>query len=177
MSSELRRAKERARVALNEAALKTTANLRHFIPEEFGLRVWSRSIEDTFRAQWCSVERHSVCQAWDWGEIARRNNDPKDYVMALMSGERLSALFLVRASAERVKVEYLEGDPRPECPLVGVRVAIALDFAAAYGQRLGCTEIHLHPVNEALEGLYCDGYGFEKVASRKGAQPYLKRNI
>lgn len=58
----------------------------------------------------------------------------------------------------------------------GRRAIVMLDLAATYGQRLGCEEIHLEPVNDKLKSLYCGTFGFEEVLSRDGSK-YLKRGL
>jgi len=97
-------------------------------------------------------------------------------MFAIKSGDRLSALMLVTVHENFVKVDFLEGDPRPDCPLKGFRATLALDIAARYGQGMGKREIRLEPVNQELRDLYITGYGFEEITPARG-QPYLKRDL
>jgi hypothetical protein len=75
-----------------------------------------------------------------------------------------------------VTLAFLEGDPRPECPLKGRRALIALDATARYAQGRGKTEIRISPINASLECLYVEQYGFQK-RSRRGEQEHLFRLV
>ena len=57
----------------------------------------------------------------------------------------------------------------------GRRAFVVLDVVATYGQRLGCDEIHLEPINEALRELYIGVYGF--AADDGAASGLLKRKL
>lgn len=128
-----------------------------------------------YEKQWVGQARHPDA-GWDWPRIGRLYDEPKDQILAVITDDRLAALGLVSASHARVIVRFLEGDPRDDCPLRGARAAIVLDAAATYGQRLGCREIHLEPVNASLSELYCGIYGFVEVPGKRGVE-YLKRDL
>lgn len=153
-----------------------TAAFTPYAPVPFSISDWSRAVEEAYRLQWCSVARHPD-GGWDWPEIKRRFHAPSDQILAIRCGERLSALGLITASKTTVKLAFLEGDPRRECPLKGLRAMIALEVAAMFGQRMGRAEIRLDPVNPDLKELYCGpDYGFEEVSPRKG-EPYLRKDL
>lgn len=175
MNRELKRILDRNERFRSEAVSATVDVFRDIARVGFSVTDWSRSVEEIYKHQWCTVKRHSD-GGWDWPEIRRRFRDPDDHFLAVRAGERLSALALIRASNFAVTLHRLEGDPRADCPLKGVRAAIALDIAAFYGQKRGCVELRLEPVNSSLRELYVKGYGFEEIAPKKGT-PYLKKDL
>lgn len=71
---------------------------------------------------------------------------------------------------------FFEADPRPECPLKGKRILIALDAIAAYVQGSGRAEIRVEPANDKLVEVYQTVYEFEVVSPRKG-KPYCRKRI
>jgi len=114
---------------------------------------------------------------WDWEEIFRGHRDPDRLELVIWTvGDRLSGLGLVLTSGRAVELRFLEGDPRPDCPLKGRRIAVALEAAARYAQARGKLEIRLQPLNASLGCLYCKAYGFEEVTP-KGAQSYLRKAV
>jgi hypothetical protein len=176
MNAELRKAKDRADAAWSDAMVTSAENMAEYIPETYSIALWSRSVREMYQGQWCQVSRHPD-GGWDWDEVSRLyKTAPKDRIIALKSQDRLCCLALVCATRERVLLRLLEGDPRGDCHMRGKRATIMLDLVATYGQRLGCGEIHLEPVNEDLRTLYEDVYGFERVITRKG-ETYMKKGL
>lgn len=175
MNRELRRILNRNLQRRQEATAAAVESLGAQGISEFALRDWSRSIEAAYNDQWCSVQRHTDA-GWNWPEIYRSHKSPDDHLYAILSGNRISALGLLRTSRTSVQLAFFEGDPRPDCPLKGVRTAIALEFSAIYGQNMGCEELWGEPVNQAVKDLYCEVYGFEEVKPRKGL-PFVKRSL
>ncbi|WP_152455698.1 hypothetical protein [Roseivivax sp. THAF40] len=175
MGSEVAKAKKRAESAFSEAVQQSYHNMAGVIPVDYTFRLWSRSIFEIYVEQWLTQLR-SADAGWDWLDVSRRHKENKDVVVALFSRNRLSALCLIRASRARVLVRLLEGDPRPDCHMKGSRALLLLDLAATYGQRLGCGELHLQPVNDALAELYKTRFGFVDAVDGSG-EPILKRSL
>jgi hypothetical protein len=73
-------------------------------------------------------------------------------------------------------MRFIEGDPRPDCPLKGWRALIVLEAAAFYAQARGKTELRLKEVNSSLESLYRDTYGFRLETPRK-QEPYWTKEV
>src|SRR4051812_48667027 len=94
---------------------------------DFHLSGWNEDAQQAYATQWGASQRHPDSN-WDWPEIFRRYNewDRLDLVM-WGPGDRLCGLGLATLSGMAVKIRFLEGDPRPGCPLKGKRAAIALD--------------------------------------------------
>jgi len=114
---------------------------------------------------------------FDWPEIFRRHNDPDRIDMAIWAGrDRLAALGLGLTTSQSVTLRFLEGDPRPDCPLKGKRILIALEAASNYAQLRGKKEIRLQPKNEALIYLYETVYGFV-LESPRNETPYYKKGV
>lgn len=90
--------------------------------------------------------------------------------------DRLCGLGLATTNRTSVILQFIEGDPRPDCPLRGKRLPIALEAVACYGQGRGKSEIRLQPINEKLASLYRDVYDFTRE-TRKGEQAYFRRPI
>lgn len=113
---------------------------------------------------------------WDWHEICRKNRGPKSYCIAIWAdADCLAGLSLMTVSGEAVTVRYLEGDPRPDCPIKGLRALVALEVATNYAQICGLYEVRIQPLNEALASLYENVYGFELVKRTKECPYYRKR--
>jgi hypothetical protein len=173
VSREFERAKARDNQAWTEATIASSNNLKDHINCNYSVSIWSNATRQAYAQQWCPHPRR--CE-WDWDNIESRYRPPKERVCAVLAGDRLAALALITATRARVKVNFLEGDPRLDCPMQGQRALVVLDLAATYGQRLGCEEIHLVPVNDTLLTLYCGTYGFEEVLV-KGSTEYLRRGL
>jgi hypothetical protein len=90
--------------------------------------------------------------------------------------DRLAALALICAKGDCVSLEFVEGDPRLDCPLKGLRLIAVLDVATRYGQLLGKPCLRVMPANPALIALYERGYGFRPV-QRFNEAPYWVREI
>ena len=175
MNAELLRSRRHVDQAWQEAVAASYGNMSPHIGRDYVVKLWSRSVEEQFRSQWCDAERHGDA-GWDWHEIRRNYRGHKDVIVALEANDQLCALALFVLSRQRVLVRFLEGDPRPECYMKGSRALVMLDLAATLGQRYGCKEIHLQPVNDDLKMLYKETYGFTegKDGSR---EPILKRDL
>jgi hypothetical protein len=96
--------------------------------------------------------------------------------LAVWCGDRLAALALGLTTGEAVVVRFLEGDPRPDCPLKGRRILIVLECMANYAQGRGKAELRIEPANEALETLYRETYGFS-LETPRGRSAYYKRTV
>lgn len=133
---------------------------------------YSRRVDEAVADQW--QERQVE---WDWSEITRKYRGPKSFCVAMWSpGDRLSGVAMMTVSPEAVTVKFVEGDPRPDCPLIGRRALIALEVATNYAQQCGINEIRIHPVNVALARFYETVFGFELVKPHK-EEPYYRKRI
>lgn len=142
----------------------TTVLGRHIQITEWSGRVW-RALDD-----WGKIE-------FDWKEIERRHKDPSRLEIAIWSSqERLSGLALGLTTGQALMLRFLEGDPRQDCPLRGMRIAIALETAANYAQARGKSEIRLQPINDKLVYLYENVYGFALVSPHK-EEPYYRKGV
>ena len=134
---------------------------------------WGTKAQGAYESQWLS--RHPDSTFWDWTEIFRRHRNELE--IAIWSPvARLSGLSVATASGEAIEVRFLEGDSRPDCPLKGSRMLIALDCASRYAYGRGKRELRVRPVNSALEDLYQEIYGFHLVKDKPGS-PYWARRI
>ena len=87
---------------------------------------------------------------------------------------RLSAVALIAIREGAIWVEFLEGDPRSDCPLIGKRTLIVLEAAACYAQAVGKKELRLRPVNDEIARYYREVFSFVLEKPRKGASYYLR---
>ncbi len=176
MNREFKRIQDRNLQHRTDAVGAAIEEMAEHAPADFEVHNWSRSIEEAYQKQWGSVERHPD-GGWDWPALREQHRrDGDSQILAIKSGERLAALALITVHNSCVKVAFLEGDPRKDCPLREFRTALALDIAARYGQRLGKKELRLEPVNSSLKDLYVDGYLFEEVKPDKG-DSYVKKSL
>lgn len=175
MNIELKRARDRANQARQDVELAVYDSLKLHIGGNFSFTSWTNSVVDAYKSQWCNESRRQN-GGWDWEAIGHDRRPPKDHILAVKIEERLSILSYLRVSRERIKVEIVEADPRSDCPLKGKRLAIVLEYAVMYGQRLGCNEIHIEPLNDGLKELYTGVYGFVEVKKRKSLE-YLKKDL
>ncbi len=175
MGSEVRQAKARADNAWVDAVQTSYQNAEGHVPFDYTFREWSHSVEEMFTDQWLNDTGHRS-YGWDWREISRQHRGFKNRTVALVSSERLSALSQIKVSKSRVLVSFLEGDPRPDCHIKGMRALLMLDLAATYGQRLGRREIHLQPLNGQLAELYRTRMGFVDGKDGNGDH-VLKRSL
>jgi hypothetical protein len=162
-------ARNRYAVSRARAISATTAAL---VPEfgiVFRLTGWSRAVQAAYQVQWVSPE-------FDWQEIFRRFGDPDRLDLAMWAEDRLCGLGLATTTQTALKLLFLEGDSRPDCPLRGLRIPIFLDVAANYARDRGKTELRVWPLTDNLAGLYRDAYGFSLVTSGPGG-PYWVRRI
>jgi hypothetical protein len=146
---------------------------------DFRISDFSRSTDRLWREQWQPVNiRQPPNGGWDW--VASRElhrNDPSVFGAAILIGERLCGLALATVSNAAVRVNLLEGDPRPDCMLKGHVLRIILEASACYAQLLGRDELHVLDPVEGLIATYTDDvFKFTLVTPRKGA-PYLRRRV
>jgi len=93
------------------ARAQAVQNLRAHLPE-FNLSGWSGRSREAYLDQWPGGGR------WKWEEIFRRHNDPDRLDIAIWgANDRLCGLALGTTTSEYVEIRFLEGDPRPDCPL------------------------------------------------------------
>jgi hypothetical protein len=165
-------ARHKARFETDRYSARTQAvnNLQPHLPE-FNLSGWGARAKEAYLYQWLGDHKCS----WDWEEIFRRHNDPDRFDIAIWGPNwRLCGLAVGLTTAEALEIRFLEGDPRPDCPLKGRRILITLESAACYAQARGRTELRVRPKNERLEDLYRQTYGFVLETTRGGDRYYRK---
>ncbi len=131
----------------------------------------------------------TVCEAWmseaavarfpelaDRLEVVRLTRDDPDRLDMVIWGPdyRLCGLGLGLTTGEAVEIRFIEGDPSPDCPLKGRRTLIILECASCYAQARGRKELRIQPINERLEDLYRQTYGFVLETPRRGERYYRK---
>lgn len=168
--SVLARAKARFETDRHGARAQAVKNLQPHLPE-FNLSGWGARAREAYLQQWLGPPK---C-LWDWEEIFRRHNDPDRLDIAIWGeNERLCGLAVGLTTGSSVEVRFLEGDPRPDCPLKGRRILIVLESASCYAQARGRQELRVRPKNERLETLYRQTYGFVLETTRGGDRYYRK---
>lgn len=136
----------------------------------FSLSPWNPRAQAAYQSQWESPR-------FDWEKIFRRYTDPDRLDMAVWAGEdRLAALALAVTTGSSLNLLFLEGDARNDCPLRGRRALIALDVAANYAQARGKRELRVWPLNQRLEELYRDIYGFTLAVDQTN-KPYWRKEV
>ena len=101
--------------------------------------------------------------AFDWHNIFHQHKDPDRMEIVIWGpNDRLCGLGLATTNRTSVILQFIEGDPRPDCPLRGKRLPIALFQkqwpATAKGEVN--PKFALQPINEKLASLYRDVYDF-----------------
>lgn len=163
--------REKARFESNryDARLQATQNLR--LGVEFTLTGWGERAKEAYADQWLN---HCTPQ-FDWERIFRIHRDLDRLDLVIWGpGGRLSGLALGLTTPQAVIMSFIEGDPRPDCPLKGKRVLIGLECGTCYGQVRGRTEIRIQPINKRLEELYRQEYGFVLETPGRGESYYRK---
>jgi hypothetical protein len=153
------------------ARRQATLALRPILGLDFHLAEWTVGACDAL-AQW----KGNPGTGWDWPEIFRRHNDPDRLDIVVWAGDRLAGLALCLTTAQAIEVRYLEGDPRPDCPLRGRRVLIVLECAQNYAHARGRTELWAQPMNDRLKALYREDYGFS-LETPKGRRAYYRKRV
>lgn len=138
-------------------------------------------MEEAWKQQWYPNlgARTPPEGGWDWPERYRAYKNHLDrFEVAIWSDhDRLSGLAIGKTNSHCVRVEILEGYPRPDCPLRGQALLIILQAATCYAQLLGKRYLCLmEPANAELERLYEDVYGFQ-MARPKKERPYCWREV
>lgn len=137
------------------------------------LSSWSNRASSAV-ARWPRDER---TYPWDWDEIHRRyRNEPDRFDLCMWVGEVLCGVALTTLSGPAATIDFLEGQPGENCPLRGLRAAIAIEAAQRYAQLNGRAELRVQPISEGLGKLYRDIFGFE-LATPKGEQAYYRWRI
>jgi hypothetical protein len=176
LSPELQRAK--ARYAANREAANRGAVLK-LVPHigvQFSLANWTNRAREAYEAQWLPAVRHPDGN-WDWPGIFNSYRDLDRFDLVIWGpDDRLSGLCLGTCQNNALKLQFIEGDPRPDCPLIGRRILICLEAAARYAQARGKAELRLQPVNSSLESLYRDTYGFALEKPPK-LEPYYRKGV
>lgn len=175
--STIAQAKARYAQASDDARRKAALNLQGHIGVKFYLTAFSHRVIEAYQGQWCELARHPD-GGWDWVEIHRRfRSDINRLEMAIWGPQdRLCGLGLAIPNSCSITLKFLEGDPRPECPLAGRRALIALEATALYAQGIGRRELRVEPVNDALAAMYRDIYGF-RLETLRGSRAYYRREI
>lgn len=168
----------RFQMTARTALARAEATLAVHVGSPMALEPAGRRAELAFRDAWFPA---APDRGFDWLEIWRQLRAPDTLHMAVwarqMRGDdQLAALASLRVTGRAVEVAFLEGDPRPDCPLKGVRTAAVLEAAAHYAQLLGRRELRLTPVNERTRRLYVEGYGFAERLEN-GRKMGLRRDI
>jgi len=135
----------------------------------FNTSEWSGRTFEALRAQWGN-------SVFDWERIAVATREPSRFDAAVWVGDRLCCLLVATLGGEAVTLRWVEGDPRPECPLKGRRLLIALDLVTNYAQANGRYEIRAEPLNSAMVNLFETDYGFHAVKA-KGRTPYWRKQV
>lgn len=170
--STLERAKARFEANRHDSRVQAVRNLQPHLPE-FNLSGWTGRAKEAYLDQWLKA---GDCH-FDWLEVFRRHTDPDRLDLAIWGAEnRLCGLGLGLTTSEAVEVRFAEGDPRADCPLKGRRILILLEAASCYAQARGRKELRIQPVNEHLESLYRQTYGFVLETTRSGER-YYRRGI
>lgn len=112
---------------------------------------------------------------YDWSEILRRFNEPDRLEISMWTGDRLLALGLATTRTDAIWIEIVEGDPSPDCPLAGARLAILIQCCANYAQLLRKHEVRLEAKNESLAAVYEKLYGFQRVKRANNALYWFRR--
>lgn len=168
--SILARTKARYEADRFAARAQAVVNLAAHLPE-FNLSGWGARAREAYLDQWPRIAQKD----WDWEEIFRRHADPDRLDIAIWGqNERLCGLAVGTTSSEALEIRFLEGDPRADCPLKGLRILIVLESAACYAQARGRRELRVRPKNEPLEALYRQTYGFVLETTRSGDRYYRK---
>lgn len=175
MSAELRRARARYAAAREEATRLAAQSVKDMFGADFRIGDWSRSAQEAYNQHWCGIERHPD-GGFDWPEIFRRFRDPDVLRLVMWSGDDLGGLGLATVGGTYVKLRFLEGDPRSENSLKGMRVPIAVETCAFYAQALDRSEIRVEQVAEGTKTIYIEGYGFCEVTPKREL-PYLKKDV
>ncbi len=164
--------------AKHAARRQAALNLRELIDSPFRLSDWSKTGHEAYNGQWCAqdVIRPHDEGGWDWPELFRRFQEINTMHVVVWAEDRLSCLGIIRVSGAAVVAEFIEGDPRADCPLKGRRALIVLEAASCYAQTLPRPEIRLIPANEHLAELYRDIYGFTLERPAKGV-PYYRKEV
>jgi hypothetical protein len=171
--STLARAKARFEADRFAARRQAIENLRLHLALDFNISGWGEKAREAFLDQW---SQHPG-QRFAWDEVFRRHNDPDRLDVAIWGPNgRLCGLGLGLTTSEAVEIRFMEGDPRPNCPLKGRRILIVLECAACYAQARGRTELRIQPINEHLETLYRQTYGFV-LETAHGGERYYRRGI
>jgi hypothetical protein len=167
-------AKARYVKARDDARREAALRLEPKIGVPFYLSGWTKKAQEAYLSQWPN-ERHKDA-GWAWIEVFQRYRDMDRLDLVLWSGDRLAGLAIGNTTNVALKLDFIEGDPREDCPLTGHRALIFLEAGACYCQAVGLTELRVRPVNRALEGLYRDIYGFE-LATPVNEQSYFRREV
>ncbi len=166
--STLARAKERYEKDRFNARRQAALNLVPVVGVDFHMAGWGARAREAL-AKWADGSD------WDWDEIFRRHNDPDRLDMVIWGPDyRLCGLGLGLTTGEAVEIRFIEGDPSPDCPLKGRRTLIILECASCYAQARGRKELRIQPINERLEDLYRQTYGFVLETPRRGERYYRK---
>lgn len=143
------------------------------LPSELGLKFstseWSGRTFESLRSQWGG-------SVFDWEKIDDATREPSRLDVAVWVGDRLCCLMVATLGGEAVTLRWVEGDPRPDCPLKGLRLLIALDLVTNYAQANGRNEIRAEPINSAMVNLFEADYGF-KAAKPKRGTPYWWKQV
>ena len=160
----------------DEARLRAGRTISSALGIDLSFGIWSRRASEAWKGQWLTMDRRSAA-CWDWDLIHDRyHNDVDRLDLVMWVGERLCGLALTTLSGEAATVRFLEGSPRPDCPLIGYRALAALEATQNYAQLNGRREIRVQPVAPRLEELYRDIFGFA-LATPRGQDAYYRREI
>lgn len=164
--------KERYLKHRQEAMKQAETSMRAHLKRDFEIRDWGARALEVMSKSWVNRPLN-----WDWQEIMRRHHDPDRFAFTIWAaGNRLAAQGLALTTRVALNFRFFEGDPRDDCPLKGVRIAIGLEACAMYAQLIGKAELRVSPTNSSLESLYQDIYGFHHERPTSG-EPYFVRKL
>lgn len=153
-----------------EARAATQGSLCEVLGVDFTLTEISGRMREAMASQWPEAK-------FDWPAILQKyRNDADRLDVAVWCEGRLAGVFFGTLTGEAFVLRWVEGDPRADCPLKGLRLLIALDVATNYTQRNGRHELRVEPINEKLINLFEQDYGFKAVKPRNGT-PYWSKQV
>lgn len=149
----------------HKARQATIAGLTPHIGD-FTLTEWSNRV---FEAVW------SDPFFGDWRRIDRKFRDPDRLDVAVWVDRRLVGMGLILSDGDCIILEFVEGDPAPNCPLQGSITLILLDVATNYAQIRGKHKLHVQPMNSGLIDHY-EKFGFSQYPKSVGS-PYMWKKV
>lgn len=140
-----RRYKERA-------TRENLEDLRERVGRDYRVAPFSMHDYQTMIGQWPKEARRYP--HWEWLTIYWDHSGPRDWCFSIRVGDRLCVLAAAKMRNSALTGEFLEADPRPDCPLKGARALIGLDLMARYAEYAKAKEFRIVPENATLARYY-----------------------